>query len=151
MESVEDGLENGTAFSVVAALRRLRNCGGQELCFRRWTTRRVSGSSTAACSATLFSAAITPSSGSAPRYPRRLYQLMIKQPARERKCLLPLISIAVGYCHAEERDVVTGTAQCPCPDMLPAYDAGIPETRISAQLVLVVPSQCFIHGGHLGG
>src|SRR5262245_21799660 len=52
---------------------------------------------------------------------------MIKQPACERKCLLPLNSIAVGYRHAEERDVVPGTAQCPPPDMLPACDAGIHE------------------------
>jgi pyruvate/2-oxoglutarate dehydrogenase complex dihydrolipoamide dehydrogenase (E3) component len=38
---------------------------------------------------------------------------MIKEPACERKYSLPLNSIAVGYRHAEERDVVTGTAQCP--------------------------------------
>jgi hypothetical protein len=49
---------------------------------------------------------------------------MIKQPACERKCWLPLNSIAVGYHHAEERDVVIGTAQCNLPDMLPARDAG---------------------------
>src|SRR4029453_11333791 len=52
---------------------------------------------------------------------------MIKQPAWERKCLLPLNSIAVGYRHAEERDGAPGTTQCPPPDMLPACDAGIYE------------------------
>lgn len=38
---------------------------------------------------------------------------MIKQPAGERKCLLPLNSIAGAYRHAEERDVVTGTTVSP--------------------------------------
>lgn len=38
---------------------------------------------------------------------------MINQPAGERKCLLPLNSIARAYRHAEERDTVTGTAMSP--------------------------------------
>ena len=65
---------------------------------------------------------------------------MIKQPACERKCLLPLNSIAVGYRHAEERDGVPGAAQCPPPDMLAACDAGIHEheyRRSSSQSCLL--------------
>jgi pyruvate/2-oxoglutarate dehydrogenase complex dihydrolipoamide dehydrogenase (E3) component len=40
---------------------------------------------------------------------------MIKQPARERKCLLPFNSIAVVYRQIEARDAVSGTAPCPLP------------------------------------
>lgn len=40
---------------------------------------------------------------------------MIKQPACERKCRSPLDLIAVGYCHAEERDVViSGSSPLSC-------------------------------------
>ena len=62
--------------------------------------------------------------------PCRLYQLMIKEPACERKYSLPLNSIAVGYRHAEERDVVTGTAQCP----LLIYSLGATQVSMNANI-----------------
>lgn len=75
---------------------------------------------------------------------------MIKEPACERKCQSPLDSIAVGYRHGEERDVVTGTAQCPL--LIPSLR--VMQVSMNANIGAARPCHVFsmpMHGRHLLG